>query len=636
VNQDLRQRLQDIDLALRNGLIDKKKATHAKKILLSAYSDIKATSATKISAHSGSYSGSQRARDMNAGLGSNLGNSSTRSFWFDESEQDLFSSLDTETIQRLKAISSSKSSGKLSEQAYEQVRNNIFRKKYSGNEDLLGGVASMIEKEADESLEATIPPPKPLSLESVAMYVMSSVSLVQDRVVAGQLSAWALPFAEKHRLFIVIEDGADVRRWLRDDMNCNRVELSSQIKMQDDFNLRPNETSRLSLNYQVLHGSSLCKSYHGMVVLLTGCLSTRWGTHGPCCKAEAALLHHQTHFQRENIASSSPLSPPKWVVLAEDDHVFHVQGLLQTLAYFNASIPMTLGHSGKMQRFPLGRVAQPNVHKRVEKCFKGAGEGIFDMLPFRNPSIFTIPALQKMGEGLAVGSLRRQCNATGLTHDVVVGLLTWMHKIPHLPHWGHCVLRAPFSSFSHSSAVQSCVLSAISNLSKGGAAQKNDDSCLMPSQIALHDCKKASEQHAAAAYLRLYPPRRRGIEACMRRGVNTSQFDDERVNYMRLLHIDGYARTKHSLHPLIDPLTGQWRTFEILDCQKGSVLDPLTAAAFDPNGRIIGKSGRWLGSIAMIDRFVDGKRETVQTFSPTGELELVEVFDKLRKDLLLH
>jgi len=108
---------------------------------------------------------------------------------------------------------------------------------------------------------------------------------------------------------------------------------------------------------------------------------------------------------------------------------------------------------------------------------------------------------------------------------------------------------------------------------------------------------------------------------------------------VRLLYIDGYARTNHSLHPggsPVDSVTGQWRTFNVADCQNESVLDPLTAAAADPSGRIIGKSGRWLGQIALIDRYIEGTRLGMRTVEPDGTPGMLEVFDKLRTDLLLN
>ena len=39
------------------------------------------------------------------------------------------------------------------------------------------------------------------------------------------------------------------------------------------------------------------------------------------------------------------------------------------------------------------------------------------------------------------------------THDMALGLLAWLHRLPHLPLFGSCVLVSPFSSLHHTELV---------------------------------------------------------------------------------------------------------------------------------------------------------------------------------------
>ena len=120
--------------------------------------------------------------------------------------------------------------------------------------------------------------------------------------------------------------------------------------------------------------------------------------------------------------SGGHLGPPKWTILAEDDHAFDVQGLLKTLAYFNSSVPMTLGegrfHDLLIHRDEPGRFL---VTQRGLKCERTSrAGGTYNIVPFRNPSIWTAAALEPMGPGLLAGALRHQCHEAANTHDVTV------------------------------------------------------------------------------------------------------------------------------------------------------------------------------------------------------------------------
>jgi len=146
----------------------------------------------------------------------------------------------------------------------------------------------------------------------------------------------------------------------------------------------------------------------------------------------------------------------RWVVLAEDDHAFDVPGLVRTLGYLNDSRAFSMGQNGPWIKKPLMKIEWPQIHTAIQvqgRLFaQNAGrkkshlleQGVFPHLPlccasspfnrwhqrqscdapqgddnpyqvfpFRNPALFTAAAASALAPGMAKGSLRRQCDATG-------------------------------------------------------------------------------------------------------------------------------------------------------------------------------------------------------------------------------
>lgn len=104
-------------------------------------------------------------------------------------------------------------------------------------------------------------------------YVLSSTALVKERVLRGQLQAWAAPLANAARFYVVIEDGPEARSLA--------LELSCTLHVRNSL---------------ITGIASRCRQADGMSLVLATCQNLRWGENGPCCKAEAALLHHANYF----------------------------------------------------------------------------------------------------------------------------------------------------------------------------------------------------------------------------------------------------------------------------------------------------------------------------------------------------
>jgi hypothetical protein len=137
---------------------------------------------------------------------------------------------------------------------------------------------------------------RPLPPDAVAMYVLSTITQVRQRVLSGHLaSGWPVPLGRAGRFFVVVEDGPPVRDWLAES-GCTMV--------YDDSGLSGFSSSGSDeadwLDAPALRGEALCLPrrvkmrdhkqgvrghwLHGFSVVLTSCQPVHWGTKGPCCK----------------------------------------------------------------------------------------------------------------------------------------------------------------------------------------------------------------------------------------------------------------------------------------------------------------------------------------------------------------
>jgi hypothetical protein len=499
-----------------------------------------------------------------------------------------------------------------------------------------------------------------LHIRDIAVYSLSSaglppsltpngepptLSLVEERVIRGQMVAWAQPLATAGRFFAVIEDGKFIEEWLeRKNCSIHRHSRGSPFfspshgEYGGGTDISTNLTTSGSMDAPVLRGSARCSN--GLQIILTSCISAHWGTHSPCCKAEAAMLHF--HLKFRHLRGSSH---PKWLVLAEDDHVIDVKGVLATLEYFNESLPMTLGETQFHDFTPFKGHPPPNPRfgsqkqnkTKISICFSKRREpNPYNIFPYRNPSIWTSTAIGRMALGLAAGGLRHQCEETGLTHDVVIGVLAWLYSLPHVTYWSGCFAGGePGQSGleSHTSLLQ-CLESArqemlASNTSMLGSGRK----CMPSTQVIAHKMKDSAKQILAGTFMEKTSVGQKQIEDCLRLGgtrippANPSA-PKTGHDYLRLVHQIGYSRTlhfsrgnsTHDLSRLIDS-SGKWRTFTMADCAEGEeLLLPVSDSISRDGAR-----SRWAGQLALKDLYREGERD-----------EVLGLYDRVRLESLVN
>ena len=130
--------------------------------------------------------------------------------------------------------------------------------------------------------------------------------------------------------------------------------------------------------------------------------------------------------------------------------------LLETLAYFNSSLLFTLGSGGRDGRAihmhmdvqeddlkrlsPASRINSLKDAARSEthnhSCSDADDHNHY--LPFRNPTIFTRTSALALNASAAAHGLIKECEAFNTTHDKALGILLWMHRIPHVPYFADC------------------------------------------------------------------------------------------------------------------------------------------------------------------------------------------------------
>ena len=131
----------------------------------------------------------------------------------------------------------------------------------------------------------------PLALADLIFYSLSSVDLVDERVVKGQMVGWAKLLASAGRFYTVIEDSPRAEGWLA-RTGCATRRHSVDGRLQGG--LGSSSAHGTSLDSPVLRGTARCPS--GLRVLLTACASSYWGTHGFVVAEHPFII-------------SSPLSP---------------------------------------------------------------------------------------------------------------------------------------------------------------------------------------------------------------------------------------------------------------------------------------------------------------------------------------
>ena len=130
--------------------------------------------------------------------------------------------------------------------------------------------------------------------------------------------------------------------------------------------------------------------------------------------------------------------------------------LLETLAYFNSSLLFTLGSGGALdgralriemdvQEDDLKRLSAAS-RTRVTDAARSAtlnhscsdADDHNHYLPFRRPTIFTRTSALALHASAAAHGLIKECDAFNVTHDKGLGILLWMHRIPHVPYFADC------------------------------------------------------------------------------------------------------------------------------------------------------------------------------------------------------
>ena len=130
--------------------------------------------------------------------------------------------------------------------------------------------------------------------------------------------------------------------------------------------------------------------------------------------------------------------------------------LLETLAYFNSSLLFTLGSGGRdgraihmhmdVQEDDLKRLSTASRINSLKDAARSEthnhscsdADDHNHYLPFRNPTIFTRTSALALNASAAAHGLIKECEAFNTTHDKALGILLWMHRIPHVPYFADC------------------------------------------------------------------------------------------------------------------------------------------------------------------------------------------------------
>ena len=247
--------------------------------------------------------------------------------------------------------------------------------------------------------------------------------------------------------------------------------------------------------------------------------------------------------------------------------------LLETLAYFNSSLLFTLGSGGRdgraihmhmdVQEDDLKRLSTASRINSLKDAARSEthnhscsdADDHNHYLPFRNPTIFTRTSALALNASAAAHGLIKECEAFNTTHDKALGILLWMHRIPHVPYFADCDVRTNMRRVRRALAVANHTIVVHKVRSAGDFEQVHEGvsrrwPAARPAHIeCLLDCSTSP----------------RVSRACSKQN-NTR-------HAARRMYTDGFALSQHYRRYgglLIDPQTSEWHTYgktEVLECQ---------------------------------------------------------------------
>ena len=178
----------------------------------------------------------------------------------------------------------------------------------------------------------------------------------------------------------------------------------------------------------------------GMNVLhLPTCEGTYWGPKGPCCRCEGAMLFYLALHNHHRMTHHNDSQFPDWFLFADDD--FYVR-----LNYLEAIIKkpqFPADHSYAVTsscNFDKYRTKENGKDVDTERqnfgLFRHGGGnctvGCIHRSAWMGFVMYSIGAMRQLEAGLIKGGLVRTCLRWDVTHDIGVGLHTWMHSIATL------------------------------------------------------------------------------------------------------------------------------------------------------------------------------------------------------------
>ena len=247
--------------------------------------------------------------------------------------------------------------------------------------------------------------------------------------------------------------------------------------------------------------------------------------------------------------------------------------LLETLAYFNSSLLFTLGSGGRdgraihmhmdVQEDDLKRLSTASRINSLKDAARSEthnhscsdADDHNHYLPFRNPTIFTRTSALALNASAAAHGLIKECEAFNTTHDKALGILLWMHRIPHVPYFADCDVHT--------------------NMRRVGKALAVANHTIVVHKV----CSESDFEHVHEGVSRRLPAARPAYIECLLNCSTSpkvsracSKQNDTR-HAARRMYTDGFASSQHYRRYgglLIDPQTSEWHTYgktEVLECQ---------------------------------------------------------------------
>lgn len=186
-----------------------------------------------------------------------------------------------------------------------------------------------------------------------------------------------------------------------------------------------------------------------MILHLPYCNGESWGSNGPCCRCQGAMkffldvkdvhesgkdiLHHSIshHHKRDEIVKGDKFSFADWFIFSDDDFYIRLN-FLESLLMNPATPPSepftiipespvtaTVFGSSKHHRssFGMGLYNENCTNSCIHR---------FSWMSFGG---FSIGALRQLKSSIENDDLPTICRNWETTHDVALGLLTWMHSL---------------------------------------------------------------------------------------------------------------------------------------------------------------------------------------------------------------